>query len=153
MGRVSPAPAIPILLAAMHRQIVEAIRQLTRRYVANAPHCGAMWIALTEKSRRRWNRPRGSMLSGQVFGAGGMIAIPLPNIGSMGGAYGRARKEPFPAPFVDPDRSCFAALNPFCGADRSRMGCWEGIASACSASNAGRRGWVERSETHPRVTA
>jgi hypothetical protein len=32
----------------MHRQIVEAIRQLTRRYVANAPHCGAMWIALTE---------------------------------------------------------------------------------------------------------
>ena len=42
------------------------------------------------------------MLSGQVFGRGGMIAIPLPNIGSMRGASGRARKEPFPAPFVDP---------------------------------------------------
>src|SRR5262245_36368367 len=38
----------PLLLAAMHRQIVEATRQLTGRYVANAPHYGKMWIALRE---------------------------------------------------------------------------------------------------------
>jgi len=30
------------------------------------------------------------MLSRQVFGAGEIIAIPLPNIGSMGGEYGRS---------------------------------------------------------------
>jgi hypothetical protein len=32
----------------MHRQIVEANAQLTRRYVSYEPHCSAMWIALTE---------------------------------------------------------------------------------------------------------
>lgn len=52
------------------------------------------------------------MLSGQVFGRGA-IAIPLPNIGSMGGAYGGARRgEPFPAPFVDPNRSLFRRAQP-----------------------------------------
>ena len=30
------------------------------------------------------------MLNRQVFGAGEIIAIPLPNIGSMGGEYGRS---------------------------------------------------------------
>src|SRR5262249_27020987 len=32
------------------------------------------------------------MLSRQVFGAGEIIAIPLPNIGSTGGEYGRRRR-------------------------------------------------------------
>ena len=41
-----------------------------------------------------------------------MIAIPLPNIGPMRGASGRARKEPFPAPFVDPGRSLFRCAQP-----------------------------------------
>src|SRR5262249_50472737 len=34
------------------------------------------------------------MLSRQVFGAGERIAIPLPNIGSTGGEYGRSEKAP-----------------------------------------------------------
>src|SRR5262249_28827373 len=61
--------------------------------------------------------------------AGGMIAIPLPNIGSMGGAYGHAPEALFPALSSIPVVLRFAALNPFYGADRSRMRCWEGIAS------------------------
>src|SRR5262252_10131261 len=32
----------------MHLQIVEADRQLARRYVVRGPHCWAMWIGLTE---------------------------------------------------------------------------------------------------------
>jgi len=32
----------------MHLQIVKADRQFTGRYVANGPHCWAMWIGLTE---------------------------------------------------------------------------------------------------------
>jgi hypothetical protein len=31
----------------MHLQIIEADRQLSARYVANGPHCWAMWIGLT----------------------------------------------------------------------------------------------------------
>jgi len=33
----------------MRLQIVEANGQLTRRYVANRPHCWTMWIALNER--------------------------------------------------------------------------------------------------------
>jgi hypothetical protein len=36
----------PTLHAVMPLQIVEANGQLTRRYVANGPHCWEMWIAL-----------------------------------------------------------------------------------------------------------
>ena len=105
------------------------------------------------KSRWRWNRPSALMLSGQVFGRGQsqyhsrILDRWAAHTDVLGGrSHSRRRSSILIAP-------CFAALNPFCGADRSRMGCWEGIASACSASSAGSRGWVERSETHPRVAA
>jgi hypothetical protein len=107
------------------------------------------------KSRCRRNRPSALMLSGQVFGRGQsqyhsrILDRWAAHTDVLGGrSHSRRRSSILIAP-------CFAALNPFCGADRSRMGCWEGIASACSASSAGCRGWVERSETqtHPRVAA
>jgi hypothetical protein len=45
---LSPARLPPDLRAAMHLQIVEADRHLSLRYVANEPHCLAMWIGLIE---------------------------------------------------------------------------------------------------------
>jgi hypothetical protein len=104
------------------------------------------------KSRRRWNRPSALMLSGQVFGRGQsqyhsrILDRWVAHTDVLGRTSHSRRRSPI---LVAP---CFAALNPFCGADRSRMGCWEGTASACSASSAGCRGF-ERSETHPRVAA
>src|SRR5215467_12266963 len=38
----------PNLCAGLHLQIVEADKQLSRRYVANESHCCAMWIGLIE---------------------------------------------------------------------------------------------------------
>src|SRR6516225_636897 len=77
-----------------------------------------------------------------------MIAIPLPNIGSMGGAYGHAQEVLFPALSVDPNRFFFVrCAQPILrrGPVTHEMLGGDGI--ACSASSAGRRGWVERSET------
>jgi hypothetical protein len=45
-------------------EIVEANGQLTRRYVANGPHCPAMWIA-------RGTEQAPGMLGGHLFGPGG----------------------------------------------------------------------------------
>src|SRR6516165_3063293 len=115
---------------------------------------GTMAIALTENHAAGGTGPSSPMLSGQVFGRGGMIAIPLPNIGSMGGAYGHAQEVLFPALSVDPNRFFFVrCAQPIFrrGPVTHEMPGGDGI--ACSASSAGRRGWVERSETHPRVTA
>jgi hypothetical protein len=44
------SPSSPIVrpIAVMYLQIVEADRQLARRYVVSGPHCWAMWIGLTE---------------------------------------------------------------------------------------------------------
>src|SRR5215831_11140398 len=86
--------------------------------------------------------------------AGGMIAIPLPNIGSMGGACGHAQEVLFPALSVDPNRFFFVrCAQPILRRGPVTHGMLGGDGIACSASSAGRRGWVERSETHPRVTA
>src|SRR5215475_14734330 len=105
----------------MHRQIVEANVQLTRRYVSYEPHCSAIWIALTKIAprvelikRRDVKRPG--------IRAGGMIAIPLPNIGSMGGAFGHAQEAQSQRCPSIPVVFRFAALNPSCGADRACMG-------------------------------
>src|SRR5215471_14163961 len=45
---LSPPRLSSDLHAVMHPQIVEADRRLTLRYVANRPHCRAMYIGLTE---------------------------------------------------------------------------------------------------------
>src|SRR5215813_12435116 len=44
------SPPSPIVrpIAVMYLQIVEADRQLARRYVVSGAHCWAMWIGLTE---------------------------------------------------------------------------------------------------------
>src|SRR5215510_7712853 len=44
---------LPIVrpIAVMYLQIVEADRQLARRYVVSGPHCWAMWIGLNRKPR------------------------------------------------------------------------------------------------------
>src|SRR5689334_5241978 len=80
----------------MHLQIVEADRQLTRRYVANGPHCWAMWIApqcgrnLTKPPHvksptiRAWGRyhsrifDRWAANTGRLEGASAEEAVPLP---------------------------------------------------------------------------
>src|SRR5215813_6597888 len=85
--------------------------------------------------------------------AGGMIAIPLPNIGSMGGAYGHAPEALFPALSVDPSRSSFRCAQPILRRGPVTHEMLGGDSIACSASSAGRRGWVERNEPHPRVKA
>jgi hypothetical protein len=45
-----------------------------------------------KESQSRRNHSKNWMLAGRVFGRGDMIAIPLPNIGSMGGECGPLRK-------------------------------------------------------------
>src|SRR5258708_36466386 len=80
------------------------------------------------------------MLSDQVFGAGDVIAIPLQIIGSMGGEYGPLRRRHSGKGRAVPGRCPsilvvlgFAAINPFCGADRPRhRGVGKGTI-ACSA--------------------
>jgi hypothetical protein len=51
---------------------------------------------------------------------------------------------------------CFAALNPFCGADRSRSGPFtQGKLGGAGEAGRGRRSWegiASRSETHPPMT-
>jgi hypothetical protein len=114
---------------------------------------GTMAIALTEIA------PRAELIKQPDvkrpgIRAGGMIAIPLPNIGSMGGAYGHAQEVLFPALSVDPNRFFFVrCAQPILRRGPVTHGMLGGDGIACSASSAGRRGWVERSETHPRVTA
>src|SRR5262249_33714044 len=59
-----------------------------------------------------------------------MIAIPLPNIGSMGGACGHAQEVLFPALSVDPNRFFFVrCAQPILRRGPVTHGCWEGMAS------------------------
>ena len=74
----------------MHLQIVEAGEQLTLRYVANGPHCQAMWIGLTESRSAGGTEQTAGMLSGHLFGPGGNTTPE--DIGSMGGEYGPLRR-------------------------------------------------------------
>jgi hypothetical protein len=78
------------LRAAMHLQIVEADRQLTRRYVANGSHSWAMRIGLTESRSAGGTEQTAGMLSGHLFGPGGNTTPEY--IGSMGGEYGPLRR-------------------------------------------------------------
>jgi hypothetical protein len=64
----------------MHLQIFEAERQLTRRYVANGPHCWAMWIGLTESRGAGELTKRQDVKRPGIRARGDMIGIPLPNI-------------------------------------------------------------------------
>jgi hypothetical protein len=80
----------PLLHAVMHLQIVEAGEQLTLRYVANGPHCQAMWIGLTESRSAGGTEQTAGMLSGHLFGPGGNTTPE--DIGSMGGEYGPLRR-------------------------------------------------------------
>jgi hypothetical protein len=124
---VSPFHLSRDLRAAMHLQIVEAGGQLNRRYVANEPHCWGNVDRASRKSRCRWNRPRGWMLSVQVFGPGGTYRSRIFWIEGrrMGRCEGATAEKAVPF-LSNAHRSyslfCFAALNPFCGADRSRSG-------------------------------
>src|SRR5262249_1717278 len=70
---------------AMHRQIVEAAEQLTRRYVANRSRCYTTRIGWAETGSASGTDKWTGELTGQLFGPG---AIPLSNIGSMGGESG-----------------------------------------------------------------
>ena len=74
----------------MHLQIVEAGEQLTLRYVANGPHCHAMWIGLSESRSAGGTEQTAGMLSGHLFGPGGNTTPE--DIGSMGGEYGPLRR-------------------------------------------------------------
>jgi hypothetical protein len=74
----------------MHLQIVEEGEQLTLRYVANWPHCQAMWIGLTESRSAGGTEQTAGMLSGHLFGPGGNTTPE--DIGSMGGEYGPLRR-------------------------------------------------------------
>jgi hypothetical protein len=124
---VSPFHLSRDLRAAMHLQIVEAGGQLNRRYVANEPHCWGNVDRASGKSRCRWDQPSGWMLSVQVFGPGGTYRSRIFWIEGrrMGRCEGATAEKAVPF-LSNAHRSyslfCFAALNPFCGADRSRSG-------------------------------
>ena len=60
--------------------------------VASRSHCQTICERGRKKSQSRRNHSKNWMFAGRVFGRGGMIAIPLPNIGSMGGECGPLRK-------------------------------------------------------------
>jgi len=105
-----------------------ANRQLTRRYVANERHCWCNVDRANRKSRCGWNWPRGWMLSG-LFGRGAWSQYRsriLDRWATHTGMLRRCHSRRCPSILVV---LRFAALNPFYGADRSRMRCWEGIAS------------------------
>jgi len=79
--------------------------------------------------------------------------IPLPNILDRWASHrplrrrhsgkGRAVPEQRPSILFPPFPSFVSALNLFCGADRSRMRCWEGIASRVPPQAQARRvGWA-----------
>ncbi len=93
------------------------------RYVANGPHCQAMWIGLAESRSAGGTEQTAGMLSGHLVGPGGNTTPE--DIGSMGGEYGPLRRRhsgkgravPGRCPSI-PVVPSFAALNPFYGADR-----------------------------------
>lgn len=104
------------------------------------------------KSRYGRNRPSGSMLSGQVFGRGDDRNT-TPGYSIDARRIGHARNAPFPAPSVDPGRSLVSLRSTHSAARMDHAWMLGGDGIACSASSAGRRGWVERSETHSGVAA
>jgi hypothetical protein len=65
-------------------------RATTLRYVANGPHCQAMWIGLSESRSAGGTEQTAGMLSGHLFGPGGNTTPE--DIGSMGGEYGPLRR-------------------------------------------------------------
>src|SRR2546428_8180225 len=139
----------------MHLQIVEADRQLTRRYVAHGPHCWAMCIGLTESRSAGGTEQAAGMLSGQLFGPGGDTT---PEYWIDGRRIRAARKAPprkrpccSRALSVDPSRSSFRCAQPILRGGSITHEMLGVDCIACSASSAGRVKWVERSETHPRV--
>jgi hypothetical protein len=73
------------LHAVMHLRILEPNRSLTGRYVANWSHCCATRIEWAETGSVSGTDKSAGALMGQLFGPG---AIPLSNIGSMGGECG-----------------------------------------------------------------
>ena len=112
---LSPARLPSDPYAVMHLKIVEAVRQLTRRYVASVPHCSAMWIGLREnygaggtdqaagRSASRYSGPGGHdrNTAPEYFGLMGVAHGPLR---SRRSGKGRAVPE---RPPVDPGRSSF----------------------------------------------
>src|SRR5262249_31087014 len=116
-------------------------------------HTAGQWGSLRQKIAPRAELIERLDVKRPGIRAGGMIAIPLPNIGSMGGAYGHAPEALFPALSVDPSRSSFRCAQPILRRGPVTHEMLGGDSIACSASSAGRRGWVERNETHSRVKA
>jgi hypothetical protein len=108
----------PALHAVMHLQIVEAARQLTRRYVANGPHCWADVNRANRKPQCGRNLTKHWMLSGHVRAWGRYHSRIF---GSMGGEYGplgrrqRGRGRAVLGRRPSIIRSLFAALDYFAG--------------------------------------
>jgi hypothetical protein len=72
----------PALAAEVDK--VGAIPQ--RAHVWQAGHTARrFWSGRKENRGPGWNHLKNWMLTGRVFGRGDVIAIPLPNVGSMGG--------------------------------------------------------------------
>ena len=109
-------------------------REVCPRYVANAPHCRAKWIARAIRAEL----PKPPAVRRPGIRAGRCNAIPPEYwiAGRRSAVAGRC-----PSVLV----LGFAALNPFYGGAIAHEA--EGDSVAYSASS-GRVGWVERSETH-----